>query len=200
MKKSLLLLAAMLAFSGSKALAVTDADVQIILNETVGRDCFIAMSTDFVQSNLSGNLPLQSHVEALLDNEIVSTNGTLAPVTRGWPIYETCNDDFKMTYTSTNSGLLGSRPSGASGAAPLVDYSVSYTGTIDGTDFSAVDVAALPKTVERPLSGVQAANSAQGPGFSIQHQMSTFTISIPQHASLPAGAYTDTLLIEMASN
>jgi len=108
-------------------------------------------------------------------------------------VYETCNDNFKLTLTSANGGLaLGGDPS-----KTLVPYSISYLAVGFSVDKQPTSSLALGHDMHRTLASFQGVVGNANKG--LNHSPASLSFAVVPQKGIPVGAYSDLVSLQMSA-
>lgn len=183
-----MLIATVLTLVGLSAQAAVDNQVDINLSATIGRSCLIDLANAAAPASVSSvnisGIDLQLDPRQLAEQHVVEI-----------PVYETCNEDYKIQARSLNGGMKHDA------SAFVHGYSLKYANAVGAylTMPSSAFVGAgqpLPRTIALWRS-VDPVNRPEGstPFF----QEYTLTLTFDKKSDLPAGNYSDVITAEMAT-
>lgn len=184
MKTKLFLSLAML-FSLSSAHAAVDNQIDINLSATVARSCLLDLAPAAEPSKLSDNkvMSLQLSPREAAASDVISI-----------PVFETCNEDFKITLKSANGGMKHAS------SAFVKSYEVKYhqaggefvqqSSALSGAGMSITKTVAQWRA-EDPVNHTE--------GMTPSFEQRSLILTAEKEADLPKGEYADVLTLEMSS-
>ena len=198
MKKFAMVLASVVVAAGNFAHAGVGAgtlgqDNSLVINisSVVSRHC----NLDFDPG--TGSQSVTKSVSTAIDQIYASDKAAVqveGPMMADIPLYETCNDNFKLTLMSANGGLaLSGDP-----AKTLVPYSITYSAVGYSADKKSTSALVAGYDMHRTLLSFQqasAGNAKQG----LQHSPANLSFAVVPQKGIPAGQYSDIVSLQMSA-